>query len=98
MSAARYATLPLVLLLAACKAPESGENPVAAEREDVCAALYRQLDEVLARRDAIDEEDDTAVREREELARLADDIAVRIVRLDPDVDVDAIVRRLEQSR
>jgi len=98
MSGVVRAGLFVALLVAACGAPAVRDEPAAAEREDVCAALYRQLDEVLARRVAIEAEDETATREREELGRLADDIAVRIVRLDPDADVDAIVRRLEQSR
>jgi hypothetical protein len=72
---------------------------VAADRADVTHALYVQLDEVLARRKAIaDEEGESAEREREDLDRLADEIAKRIVRLDPDADVDVLVRRLEQSR
>jgi len=90
---------PLLLLLAACSSTRDGDERVAADREDVKHALYVQLDEVLARRKAIaKEEGEAAAREREDLDRLADEIAVRIVRLDPDANVDTLVKRLEQSR
>ncbi len=90
--------LPL-LLLAGCAAPKDRDDRVAADREDVKHALYRQLDEVLARRQAIaGEEGEDAERERADLDDLAGKIAERIVRLDPDADVDVLVRRLEQSR
>jgi hypothetical protein len=88
---------PLLLLLAACAAPHEADERVAADRRDVTQALHRQFDEVLARRDAIaDEPGDGATRERTELDDLAQRIAERIVRLDPDADVDALVRRLER--
>jgi len=88
-----------LLLLASCSTPPDREERVAADREDVTRALHAQLDEVLARRKAIaDEEGAVADRERADLDRLADEIAKRIVRLDPDADVDVLVRRLEQSR
>jgi len=96
MNRARRAAALVPLLLAACGTTAVQEERTSAEREDVCAALYRQLDEVLARRDSIAGEDDSAARERDDLARLADDIAVRIVRLDPEADVEAIVKRLER--
>jgi hypothetical protein len=90
---------PLLILLAACAAPPGEEERVAADREDVRVALHRQLDEVLARRHAIAGDDSVAAaQEREELDRLADEIAVRIVRLDPEADIDALVGRLEESR
>ncbi len=93
------ALLLLLLLLAGCAAAPDSDERVAADREDVKRALYRQLDEVLARRQALaGEEGEAAARERDDLDRLADEIAVRIVRLDPDADVDVLVRRLEQSR
>jgi hypothetical protein len=72
---------------------------VAADREDVKHALYRQLDEVLARREAIaGEEGEAAERERAELSALAQKIAERIVRLDPEADVNVLVDRLEKAR
>ena len=91
--------LPLLLLMGACAGTAERDERVAADRKDVQHALYRQLDEVLARRKSIaGEAGEAATREREELDRLADEIAVRIVRLDPEADVDTLVRRLEQSR
>jgi len=94
-----FPLLLLLLLLAACTAPADREEHVAADRADVTHALHAQLDEVLARRKAIaNVEGESAEREREDLDRLADEIAKRIVRLDPDADVDVLVRRLEQSR
>ena len=90
---------PLLLLLAGCTAPAERDERVAADREDVTHALYAQLDEVLERRKTIAlEEGDGAQREREELDRLAEEIAKRIVRLDPDADVDALVHRLERPQ
>jgi len=89
----------LVLLLAGCSSAPDNDARVAADREDVKHALYRQFDEVLARRAAIaGEEGEAAAREREELYHLAEEIAKRIVRIDSKADVDLLVRRLEQSR
>ncbi len=87
-----------LLLLAACAAPRDADERVAADRRDVTQALHRQFDEVVARRDAIaNEEGDGAARERAELDTLAREIAERIVRLDPHADVDALSRRLERT-
>jgi hypothetical protein len=87
--------LPL-LLLAACAAPREADERVAADRRDVTQALHLQFDEVIARRDAIaTEPGDGAARERAELDDLAHRIAERIVRLDPDANVDDLLRRLE---
>lgn len=89
----------LFLLLGACASTREPAERVAADREDVKHALHRQFDDVLARRQAIaDEESEDAAREREELEALANRIAERIVRLDPDADVDVLVRRLEEMR
>jgi hypothetical protein len=86
----------LLLLLGACAAPPEAEERVAADRADVTHALYVQLDEVLARREAIaNDGSDGAARERAELDELAHRIAERIVRLDPHADVNALIRRLE---
>jgi hypothetical protein len=91
--------LPLLALLGACASAVEHEEPQAASREDVRKALYRQFDLVLARRREIaHEEGEAAAREREELDRLADEIAVQIVRIDPDADVDVVLRELERSR
>jgi hypothetical protein len=75
----------LLALAAACAtpAPESGDIP--ANRADVTAALYRQLEMVLERRAEIEGADSpSAEREREELNRLAAEITLRILRIDPD--------------
>ena len=76
---------PLLLLLCGCHARKENDERVAADREDVKHALYRQFDEVLARYQA-------------DLEELANRIAQRIVRIEPDADVDTLVRRLEQMR
>lgn len=90
--------VPLLLLLAGCATPRESDDRVAADRADVTHALHRQFDEVLARRDAIaKEQGDGAARERAELDDLAQRIAERIVRLDPDANVDELVRRLERA-
>jgi len=91
---------PLVLLLlGACAAPQKTDERVAADREDVQHALWRQFDEVLARHQAIaDEKGEEAEHERAELEALANKIAQRIVRLDPDADVNVLLRRLEEMR
>jgi hypothetical protein len=89
----------LFALFCACATAPEPEEPQAASRDDVRQALYRQFDLVLARRREIGhEEGEAAVREREELDRLADEIAMQIVRLDPDADVDVVLRELERSR
>jgi flagellar biosynthesis/type III secretory pathway protein FliH len=87
--------LPLILL-AACAAPEEGDERVAADRKDVTHALHRQFDEVVARRDALENEPgEEAARTRDELNSLAHEIAEHIVRLDPEADVDTLVQRLK---
>jgi hypothetical protein len=87
------------LLLAACATPTPDQEELPANRDDVAAALYEQLARVLDRHAAIaDDESEAAARERAELRRLADEIAVRIVRIDPDADVDALVEQLGRAR
>jgi len=95
----RARALPALLLAAACAgAPEPAEE-IPANREDVAAALYRQLDEVLARlKDIRGDDEPEAEVEREQLDRLAHDICIRIVRVDPDADPDTLVRKLEDAR
>ena len=90
---------PLLLLLAGCASTAESDERVPADRDDVRHALHRQFDEVVARYQAIaDEEGPEATRERAELRELANKIAERIVRLDPAADVDTLVRRLEEMR
>jgi len=88
---------PFLLLLGACAAPQKGDERVAADREDVKHALERQFDEVITRHEEIENEPgEDAEREREQLEALANKIAQRIVRLDPDADVNVLLRRLEE--
>jgi len=87
------------VLLAACATQAPVQEELPANRDDVTVALYDQLARVLERHAAIaNEEGAEAARERTELRRLADEIAVRIVRIDPSADVDALVEQLERTR
>jgi hypothetical protein len=73
------------------------EDPPAS-REDVVAALKEQLDLVLARHAALAGSADPVAREeRHELARLADEIALRLVRIDPTL-AGEVTARLERTR
>lgn len=88
----------LSVMVAACSATAPEQEELPANRDDVTAALYAQLAQVLERHAAIaGDESEAAARERAELRRLADEIAVRIVRVDPDADVDALVQQLERA-
>jgi hypothetical protein len=85
-------------LLAACASQAPVQEELPASRDDVTAALYAQLSRVLERYAAIvEDEGPAAARERNELRRLADEIAVRIVAIDRDADVDALVAQLERE-
>ena len=89
----------LFLLTAACVHSAPVQEDVPASREDVTASLYKQLDLVLARQATLEANNDPGTAaEREELLRLAAEIAVRIVRIDPDADVRHLVHRVEQAR
>ena len=89
----------LMLLLAACASRPSTPTTAAASRADVTASLYQQFDLVLARQaELADATDGAATRERAELLRLAAEIAIRIVRIDPQADGNALVDRIEQAR
>ena len=89
----------LMLLLAACASRPPTETTAAASRADVTASLYQQLDLVLARQAKLaDATDGAATRERAELLRLAAEIAIRIVRIDPHANGYALVDRIEQAR
>lgn len=96
------AAIPVGLLaaaLAGCAASRPVPEDPPASRDDVTAALHEQLDLVLARRAALaDSTDPGAWEERQELTHLADEIALRIVRIDPDADVEALKAKLEQAR
>jgi len=70
-----------------------------ASRAEVTLALYQQLEFVLERHDELlDDLESSAQAEREELVRLAAEIAVRIVRVDPEADVDSLVARMATMR
>lgn len=85
------------LLLVACAAPRDERGETEAGRPQVVAALYRQLDLVLARRAELARSADPEA-ERAECARLALDIAVRIASVDPDADLRALVARVREAR
>jgi len=87
------------VLLAACATQAPVQEELPANRDDVTVALYEQLARVLERHAAIaDEKGAAAAHERAELRRRADEIAVRVVRIDPSADVDALVEQLERTR
>ena len=80
---------------AACHTPPPPEEPTTASRSEVTAALYSQLQLVLERYDELGDSDSEAARdEQDELVRLAAEIAVRIVRVDPEADVNGLVFRM----
>ena len=89
-----------LLLLAACTSTPQHPPAASASRADVTASLYLQLDLVLARQAelAVHNDDDAAMRERADLLRLAAEIAIRIVRIDPQANGDALVERIEKAR
>ena len=88
------------LLLAACATQAPVQEELPANRDDVTAALYAQLARILERHAAIAGDGSAAAtRERTVLRRMSDEIAVRIVRIDPGADVDVLVEQLgERSR
>jgi hypothetical protein len=91
------ALVPFALLACAAREPEPDEPP--AQRADVIAALYRQLDLVVARYEEIENDPGpAAAAEREELADRAHSIAMKIVRVDPDADVQTLTARVERVR
>lgn len=87
------------IVLAACAARETEPDEPPAQRADVVAALYRQLDLVVARYEALEEDPGPAAAdERAELAERARAIAMKIVRVDPDADVHTLTAQLERVR
>ncbi|MHC4816963.1 MAG: hypothetical protein ACYTF8_02715 [Planctomycetota bacterium] len=87
------------LILAGCATQAPAQEELPANRDDVTAALYAQLARVLDRHEAIaGDESEAATRERTELRRLAEEIAVRIVSIDRNADADALVKQLERAR
>ena len=98
--ALRRGALPCVLLLlGACAAAPAPDEPATASRTEVTIALYTQFQLVLDRHSVLSDVADPAAQdEREQLVRLAAEIAVRIVRVDPDADVRDLVKRMETLR
>ena len=95
----RLVALAVVVGCTACRSAPESEAPATASRTEVTLALYRQLQFVLDRHDRLTTDLDSAAQaEREELVRLAAEIAVRIVRVDPDADVDRLVERMAELR
>jgi len=88
--------LCLLLALAACHAPPpEPDEPATASRQEVTLALHRQLQLVLERYQQLATDNSEFAREeQDELVRLAAEIAVRIVRIDPKADVDGLVFQL----
>lgn len=85
----------LLLALAACQAPPPPEEPATASLAEVTHALRRQLELVLERRVVLSDADSESARaEQDQLLRLAEDIAIRIVRVDPHADVDALIYQM----
>ncbi|MDH3591256.1 MAG: hypothetical protein OER88_05230 [Planctomycetota bacterium] len=88
-----------VLLLAACATQKRPEQDPPANRDDVTSALYQQFDLTLARHESLRGDETAAGQvERQELAQLADEIAMKIVRIDPNADVQQLIERLERTR
>ena len=102
--AAALAVVLLTALLSAllsggCRAAPEPDEPAIASRAEVTVALYHQLQLVLERHDRLVNNIDTAAQaEREELVRLAAEIAVRLARVDPEADVDRLVDRMAALR
>ena len=90
----------VLVLFGACRSRPEPQEPATASRAEVTIALYTQLQLVLERHDTLGaaETDPAAHEEREQLVRLAAEIAVRIVRVDPDADVTRLVERMETLR
>jgi len=92
------ATLLALALVAGCRSTRPPAEEVPARQADVVAALYKQLDAVLARYEALaDEAGEGAVRERGELLDRARRIRLRIVHFDPNADLRALAGRVPDS-
>ena len=88
-----------VVFFTACATPPPEESEVQATRRDVTASLNRQFDLVLAHEKELAKESDAAtIEERARLLRLAAEIAIRIVRIDPKADSRRLVERIQGAR
>jgi len=91
--------LALPLALACCAAAPHEPRDLPATRADVADALRMQFELVLARGDRLRERGGPADEaERDELRRLANEIAERLVRVDPQSRARVLAARLESMR
>jgi len=87
------------LALACCAAAPPEQRDLPATRADVADALRAQFELVLARSDSLREGGTPADEaERDELRRLANEIAERLVRIDPQSRARVLAARLESMR
>ena len=89
--------LLLALATMACQSPPPPEEPATATRAEVALALHRQLEYVCERHRELAADDSPEAREeRDELVRLATEIATRILRVDPQADLDQLVALMSE--
>lgn len=90
----RRAAFLLLFFLAACATPPPETAEIPASRDDVTTALHLQLEMVLQQREELEGVDGPdAERARDELNRLAAEITIRIVRIDPNARPRELVER-----
>jgi hypothetical protein len=83
--------------LTACQSRPESEEPATATRAEVTLALWRQFRYVRARHEELEADESEAAREeRKELERLALEIALRILRVDPDADLEGLSMMIEE--
>jgi len=88
----------LATLLTACQSAPPEEEPATATRAEVALALRRQLHYVRERHETLRDDDSPEARaEKEELVRLAMEIALRILRIDPEADLGALSLMIEEE-
>ena len=74
------------------------EEPATATRAEVALALRRQLHYVRERHETLADDDSPEARaEKEELVRLAMEIALRILRIDPEADLDSLSEMIREQ-
>ena len=81
--------LAVALTSIACRAPQPEPEPATATRAEVAEALHLQFALVIERHDELAPNESAAAQnEREILAELAAEIALRILRIDPRARLD----------
>ena len=86
MSRRRYLWAPVLLLAACASTPAEDPEPPTASRADVVRALQLQLKMVRDRQLEISAESTDAARvEEEHLSRLAAEIVIMLLRIDPEI-------------